>query len=61
MRYVRERFKATTIQSDFDAGATILGIVNLQDGRYRVDRLVGGQVVSTIESSIPEGSVGIGL
>ena len=61
VRYVRERFKASTIQSDFDAGATILGIVNLGDGRYRVDRLVGGQVVSTIESSIPEGSVGIGL
>ena len=58
VRYVRERFRATTHQVDFSEGATVVGIVNLDNGMFRVDRMVDGQVVSNIESSNPgRGSV----
>ena len=57
VRYVRERVNVSGIHvSPIDFGsATILGVVNMGNGLYRVDRLVDGRTVSTIQSSDPGG------
>ena len=57
VRYVRERVNVSGLHvSPFDFGsATILGVVNMGNGLYRVDRLVDGRTVSTIQSSDPGG------
>ena len=54
VRYVRERVAAVAEHvSPIPTGSTVIGVVNLSNGLYRVDRLVGGRTVSSIESSDP--------
>ena len=54
VRYVRERVAAVAEHvSPIPTGSTVVGVVNLSNGLYRVDRLVGGRTVSSIESSDP--------
>ena len=54
VRYVRERVAAVAEHvSPISTGSTVIGVVNLSNGLYRVDRLVGGRTVSSIESSDP--------
>ena len=35
-------------------GGTVVGVVNLDNGKFRIDRLINGQIISTISSSLPE-------
>ena len=54
VRYVRERVAARAEHiSPIPTGSTVIGAVNLGNGMYRVDRLVDGRTVSTIQSSDP--------
>ena len=54
VRYVRERIAARAEHiSPIPTGSTVIGAVNLGNGMYRVDRLVDGRTVSTIQSSDP--------
>ena len=54
VRYVRERVAAVAEHvSPIPRGSTVIGVVNLSNGLYRVDRLVGGRTVSSIQSSDP--------
>ena len=54
VRYVRERVAAVAEHvSPIPTGSTVLGVVNLSNGLYRVYRLVGGRTVSSIQSSDP--------
>ena len=54
VRYVRERVAAVAEHvSPIPTGSTVIGVVNLSNGLYRVDRLVGGRTGSSIESSDP--------
>ena len=54
VRYVRERVAAVGEHIlPIPTGSTVVGVVNLGNGMYRVDRLVDGRTVSTIQSSDP--------
>ena len=54
VRYVRERVAAVAEHvSPIPTGSTVVGVVNLSNGLYRVDRLVGGRTMSSIQSSDP--------
>ena len=54
VRYVRERVAAVAEHvSPIPTGSTVIGVVNLSNGLYRVDRLVGGRTMSSIQSSDP--------
>ena len=59
VRYVRER-RSVSSQSQSQptyspnlTGGTIVGVINTAPGLYQVDRLVNGQIVTTIETSAP--------
>ena len=57
VRYVRERFQAEAQTNiEFPTGSTVVGTVNLGNGMYRVDRVINGQTISNIESSLPNNS-----
>jgi len=58
VRYVRERMSLGGSSSSAGptlsfTGGTIVGVVNIAPGLYQVDRLVNGQIVTTIETSAP--------
>ena len=59
VRYVRER-RSVSSQSQSQptyspnlTGGTVVGVINTAPGLYQVDRLVNGQIVTTIETSAP--------
>ena len=54
VRYVRERVAAVAEHvSPIPTGSTVVGVVNLDNGLYRVDRWIDGRTVSSIQSSDP--------
>ena len=56
VRYVRERLAASanpSIPTDPTQAGTVVGVVNIGPGAYQVDRLVNGQIVTTVETSAP--------
>ena len=52
VRYVRERMRLGGSSSSGVQG-TVVGVVNIAAGLYQVERLVDGQIVTTIETSAP--------
>ena len=57
VRYVREVHNAGGSVRTYDTGSTndgdIVGVVNIGGGRYRVERLINGQIVSETTTSPP--------
>ena len=56
VRYVRERLGSSSLPEIRlePQGGTVVGVVNLDNGKFRIDRLINGQIISTISSSLPE-------
>ena len=59
VRYVRERLgsRRQPIITPQPQGGTVVGVVNLENGMFRVDRMVNGQIISNLSTSLPETSV----
>ena len=56
VRYVRERMGsrvAPQIRED-PQGGTVVGVVNLDNGKFQVDRLINGSITTQIVNSLPE-------